>query len=94
MTERRCSWQECTSVLRPNNKTGVCYRHLNVWTAVDFDHLDPATKTHQVSYMLQMSLARIFEEVLKTEVRCSNCHRIRSAGRWHADRAAAVDSPP
>jgi hypothetical protein len=48
--------------------------------AMDFDHRDPAAKRANVSAMLAgYSFESVVAEVLKCEVVCANCHRVRSA---------------
>lgn len=44
---------------------------------LEFNHIDPSTKTHDVSNMavLGYSLKRIKDEIAKCEVLCANCHR-------------------
>jgi hypothetical protein len=46
--------------------------------ALDFDHRDPDLKTLGVSAMLTYSWARIVAELDKCDVRCANCHRIKT----------------
>lgn len=47
---------------------------------MDFDHLNDKFKN--ISQMLQKySVKRIFQEVSKCEIVCSNCHRIRTHDR-------------
>ncbi len=48
---------------------------------MDFDHLDPTTKTRTVAQMTNFSIKRIQEEIDKCEVVCSNCHRLRTKKR-------------
>jgi hypothetical protein len=52
-----------------------------------FHHLDPATKTMDVSRMLAgcFSWERIHDETLKCQVLCHNCHA-RHHGGEHAER--------
>lgn len=52
--------------------------------ALDFDHRDPATKCFDISRALSTrSLSTLLEEVAKCDVRCANCHRVRSwQNRW------------
>lgn len=47
---------------------------------MDFDHVDPGTKTLAVSQAVRQgwSVERVLEEVDKCEVVCANCHRIRT----------------
>lgn len=49
--------------------------------ALDFDHRDPGLKIMNVAAMITYSWARIVAELDKCDVRCSNCHRIRTQGR-------------
>jgi hypothetical protein len=55
---------------------------------LDFDHRDRAEKRGEVSRLVfRASWARIEEEMGRCEVRCSNCHRRRTAqqlGWWSA----------
>lgn len=47
---------------------------------LEFDHVDPATKVHAISYMVSkgMKPEKIADEIEKCEVRCCNCHRRRT----------------
>src|SRR5882757_8941368 len=61
--------------------------------ALDFDHRDRALKTMNVAFMLQKGLAEktILSEIAKCDVRCANCHRIRTQKeidvRWPSGKA-------
>ena len=48
---------------------------------LDFDHVDPLTKDHNVSQMIRdgWSWETMEIEIAKCEVRCANCHRKRTA---------------
>ena len=46
---------------------------------LDFDHI--GEKSFNVAAMAGGNLRRVFEEIMKCEVRCSNCHRIKTWGR-------------
>lgn len=47
--------------------------------ALDFDHLDPATKTDMVGKLIQSrGLIAAREEAKKCRLLCANCHRIWS----------------
>lgn len=55
---------------------------------LEFDHVDPSTKTYNVSNMLKHSWKRIEAEIEKCVVRCSNCHTKRTRrqfGWWTVD---------
>lgn len=47
---------------------------------LDFDHIDPATKTRSIARMLSghVKWENILKEIEKCEVRCANCHRRRT----------------
>lgn len=53
--------------------------------ALDFDHRDGALKTFNVSKILRSTQDwnRIQAEIDKCDVRCANCHRIRTAQENH-----------
>lgn len=46
---------------------------------LDFDHKDGKQKFKNISEMMCYSLTKIIEEINKCEVRCSNCHRRKTA---------------
>ena len=46
--------------------------------ALEWDHIDPSTKTKVVSAFYAGSLSRLFEEVRKCQVLCGNCHNIKT----------------
>lgn len=54
---------------------------------LEFDHVDPVLKLHNVSRMVSdgMSLRSIEREVAKCQVRCCNCHRRRSLDEGHSN---------
>lgn len=63
--------------------------------ALDFDHRDQELKTLGVSSMLTYSWRKITEELDKCDVRCANCHRIRTQALGHSGyrrRPATVSS--
>jgi len=47
----------------------------------DFDHKDSSTKTRPVSEMIHgcYTWERVLEEIDKCDVRCANCHRVKTA---------------
>lgn len=46
---------------------------------MDFDHLDREQKSFNISSSInKMSIQQIEEEILKCDVICANCHRIRT----------------
>jgi hypothetical protein len=46
--------------------------------ALDFDHRDPELKISGVAAMLWSSTALIQAEIDKCDIRCSNCHRVKT----------------
>lgn len=48
---------------------------------LDFDHIDPIQKKMNVSRMIYKirSRRKLIAEIEKCEIRCSNCHRIKTA---------------
>lgn len=46
--------------------------------ALDFDHRNPAEKSGNVGHLIFGNLDRLMAEIAKCDVRCANCHRIRS----------------
>lgn len=46
------------------------------WWLLDFHHTDPDKKEGEISFLLRkVSKEKLFEEISKCEVLCSNCHR-------------------
>lgn len=47
---------------------------------LEFDHRDPKKKNYDISLMVQWmcSIENIRKEIAKCDVRCANCHRIRT----------------
>jgi len=53
--------------------------------ALDFDHIDPATKKFDISKRFAMSSKKLLmEEIKKCRVLCANCHRIHSRENGHS----------
>lgn len=48
-------------------------------SALDFDHKDGQNKSFNIGVDRKRSLVSVLTEIEKCEVRCSNCHRIRTA---------------
>ena len=48
--------------------------------ALDFNHLDPTTKSFSVAeaFRNQCGREKIFNEIAKCEVMCANCHRVHT----------------
>jgi len=47
--------------------------------ALQFDHIDPATKKFDISKSLNRTWESILEEIAKCVLRCANCHAIKTA---------------
>lgn len=45
---------------------------------LDFDHIDPMTKTMNISAKLSLPWERLVEEANKCQLLCPNCHRIKT----------------
>lgn len=51
---------------------------LTDWRLLDFDHKDPKHKLFNISQKLHLPIAELLIEVKKCELRCPNCHRIKT----------------
>ena len=53
-------------------------------TILDFDHVCPEEKEHEVSYLSRRGrpLKELIREIARCEVRCANCHRRRTARQF------------
>src|SRR4051794_38476266 len=64
---------------------------------LDFDHREPATKSIEIGNLTRrvVSWTTIEAEIAKCEVRCSNCHRRRTAQQfgWRKATLAAQGRP-
>ena len=50
---------------------------------MDFDHRNPATKSDDIATIInKLSWNKLYEEIAKCDVVCSNCHRIRTAKQF------------
>lgn len=54
------------------------------YAALDFDHRDCTRKVFQIGNRGHRSLAAVQAEAAKCDVRCANCHRIKTAERRNA----------
>lgn len=54
---------------------------------LEFDHRDPAMKRSEVGRLIHSStLNKVREEIERCDVRCGNCHRIRTARQFGSYR--------
>src|SRR5687768_13986018 len=59
---------------------------------LDFDHRDPSLKRASVSRLVGTgSLRLVMDEIAKCDVRCANCHRLRTAADWNWQKSAAFE---
>ena len=51
---------------------------------LDFDHVDPKNKRVEIYWLAHGTFAwsTILDEIAKCEVRCANCHRLRTAHQF------------
>lgn len=72
-------------VLALGGKCAICGYARNL-AALDFDHLEPATKDHTVSHLLYSADPRAYDNALKEsrkcQLICSNCHREKTYPDW------------
>lgn len=54
--------------------------------ALQFDHRDPKTKEFGIAKALTCSWRRLLAEIAKCDVRCANCHAVRSVREGHLGR--------
>jgi hypothetical protein len=54
--------------------------------ALHFDHRDPALKDFTIAKSLTFGLPKLLAEIAKCDVRCANCHTIRSVTEGHVGR--------
>lgn len=54
--------------------------------ALHFDHRDPSTKSFTIAKQLTCRLDRLMAEIAKCDVRCANCHAVRSVVEGHLGR--------
>lgn len=45
---------------------------------LDFDHIDPRTKTMMISQKLHLPFEVLVHEVMKCQLLCPNCHRLKT----------------
>lgn len=55
------------------------------WQVLEFDHVKGAKK-YNISRMYKLSLARIQKEIAKCEIRCANCHRMKTMRQFDCPR--------
>ena len=63
------------------------------YMAFDFDHRDRDTKRADVSRMGTATVGALLAEIDKCDLRCANCHRIRTHREKHHLRRGAAAAP-
>lgn len=61
---------------------------------LEFDHKDPSTKSFNISDAISKAycgLPKLLLEIAKCDVRCSNCHKIRTAKQFGSYKLSEVD---
>lgn len=63
---------------------------------LDFDHIDPSTKTAMIAIMIRYPTkypeSVVTLEVAKCQLLCSNCHRLKTSSNWErASRLMITD---
>ncbi len=59
--------------------------------AMDFDHIDPNTKSKNVAHLATYSFEQIDKEIAKCQILCANCHRIKT---WkNRQQIGPIDTP-
>lgn len=89
-----CYCQECKYILekeRTKENKIMVYEYLLLHPCVDcgetnpllleFDHTDPSQKKYQIAQLYNRNPKKIMKEISKCEVRCRNCHIIKTAER-------------
>jgi hypothetical protein len=61
--------------------------------ALHFDHRVPAEKLFTVAKAMSYSLPKLMAEIAKCDVRCANCHAIRSVREGHVGGPRMRDEP-
>lgn len=62
---------------------------------LDFDHINPRTKTMNVSQKLHLPFDILAEEVMGCQLRCPNCHRLKTMEQGGNDsRVREFRNPP
>lgn len=69
-----------TKVNQLKSKTGCVDCGESDPRCLDFDHIDPTTKTDSIGVLVRKcSYESVLIEIAKCEVRCSNCHRKKTS---------------
>jgi 5-methylcytosine-specific restriction endonuclease McrA len=47
---------------------------------LEFDHIDPSTKSYNIGKMWSLSQAKLVSELDKCQLLCYDCHRVKTYG--------------
>jgi hypothetical protein len=79
-TERRKRWIDKYKI---SQGCEICGYNEHA-VALDFDHINPDDKSFSISgYLIKSTLLKLFNEIRKCRVICSNCHRVHSSEMKH-----------
>jgi hypothetical protein len=76
------TWRERKQEIRKKLQAelgGKCVKcGIDDYRLLDFDHIDPKTKTMHISRKLNLPFETLLEEAKKCQLLCANCHRIKT----------------
>lgn len=75
---RRLSQQEVRKQLQALIGASCIDCGITDYRLLDFDHIFPELKTMNVSQKLHLPFAELAEEVMSCQLRCPNCHRLKT----------------
>jgi hypothetical protein len=62
--------------------------------ALHFDHRDPKEKRFSISQRIRQPWVVLLVEIAKCDVRCANCHAVRSVTEGHVGQPRIDSKPP
>lgn len=78
-------------------KTGCTQCGEKDFVVLEFDHIDPSTKKHNISTMVSQgtSIRKLKEELDKCQILCANCHRRKTAEQedWYVTLLEKTNQP-
>ena len=91
---RRTKQQEVRKRLQAIIGSKCCRCGIDDFRLLDFDHIDPHTKTMNISQQLHRSFDELELEVRKCQLLCANCHRLKTLEQREFDsRIRAFRNP-
>ena len=58
---------------------------------LQFDHVDPSTKTRQVSILLREAWSKVLKELAKCQLLCGKCHRQKTKSNQESHEKLSVE---